>query len=251
MEKSSGIPNVSVITSTLNEKGNITRFINQLNDTIKNNNIKNINELIIVDDGSTDGTLQEIEQSMNAVNKFSIKLIKRNKKMGTVDAQITGSEIAKNNYLLIIDADLQHPLRYIPDFIKNINENTDLVIGSRYVKGSDIKLPMERLIISKIAHIMAYIMIKRSRRIKDPLSGYFLVKKEYISNLKKYPNSYKLLLYVLSEYKNMKIKEIPIHFAKRGAGNSKVVDNEFKTVISYSNELYIYWKISTLNGAKI
>jgi dolichol-phosphate mannosyltransferase len=245
MENSSKSYSVSIVTATLNESENISLFISGLNKIIEENSINNLMELVIVDDGSTDGTIEIIEKLKN-YSKIPIQLVKRNKRKGTVDAQISGSRIAKGDYVIIIDADLQHPLKYIPEFLKMLDYNPDIVIGSRYFKNHNNKMPFSRIAMSRTAQLMAYIMLKRSRRLKDPLSGYFMAKRPYIANLKKIKNSYKLLLYIIAEYSKLKAYQIPIAFDKRVYGKSKITERSIKTAISYTQEIFIYYNLSRM-----
>ena len=91
-------------------------------------------------------------------------------------------------------------------------------------------------------------------KIKDPLSGYFLCRREMLATLKPYRSMYKPLLYLLIfNNKNKNIKEIPIEMRSTPSGESKVVNNYPKTVAKFSREILIYyteynkakWKISS------
>ncbi len=242
---------ISIVTASLNERGNISKWLNGIINLINEKNLNQIDEIVIVDDGSNDGTLEIIENYKQRDLPVSINLIKREEKMGTVNAQITGAKYAKNPYLIILDCDLQHPVKYIYDFVNAFNYGYDIVIGSRYMEGGKTHWTYQRELISRTASIMAYMIFPSIRKIKDPLSGYFMVKKDMISGLYPYKFMYKPLLYTLIfNPKDRNYLEIPISMEDRKDGNSKIVYNYQETVVLYTKELLTYYKMSLRKSAK-
>ena len=235
--------NISIVTASLNEKDNIKIFLEKVMDLIRTKNISNIDEIVIVDDGSTDGTVSIIETFARDNNDIHITLLKRNKKMGTVDAQITGAKLAKNENILVMDCDLQHPIEYIAKFVEKFNYGYDIIIGSRYIPGSKNNWEPERKIISRTATMIAHIMFPFTYKIKDPLSGYFLCKRQMLSDLKPYRYMYKPLLYLLIfNSKNKNYIELPIEMRSRKSGESKIVNSYSRTVLMYSREILTYYR---------
>ena len=233
---------ISIVTGSLNEEGNIGRWLDSIDETIKNRNLNEIKEVVIVDDGSTDGTLNIIRDYQKRDMNFKIKLIERKAKMGTVNADIVGSRNASGDFIIIMDCDNQHPVEYLESLVKKYREGYDIVVGSRYIPGSVNNWKMERQAISRVATEMAHFFFPYSNRIRDILSGYFLAKKEFITTLEPYKNMYKLLLYISifnPKYKNY--AEVPVTMVDRVSGKSKVVTNYETTVINYSRELLRYW----------
>ena len=175
---------ISIVTASLNEGANIKRYLEQVMNLIRSKHIKSIDEIVIVDDGSTDNTISAIETFAKENTDIAISLVKRTKKMGTVDAQIAGANRAKNEYILVMDCDLQHPVEYIEKFVEKFNYGYDIIIGSRYIVGSKNSWEPEREVISRVATMIAHIMFPFTFKIKDPLAGYFLCKRSIIVNLK-------------------------------------------------------------------
>lgn len=234
---------ISIVTASLNEAGNIKKWLDQVYSTVELYDLKNIDEIVIVDDGSMDGTVEIIEEYMKFNRRIRITLVKRNKKMGTLDAQIAGSKIAKNPYIIVMDCDLQHPVEYIRNFAERLNQGYSLVIGSRYIVGARNSWEFKREVISRIATLMAHTVFPFTVSIRDPLSGYFMCRREMLAKLKPYRSMYKPLLYLLIfNNKNRNIREIPIEMRDRPSGESKIVNNYPKTVAMYSRELLIYYR---------
>ncbi len=243
LKKPENKENISIVTASLNEKSNIKIFLDQVMSLIRTKNIRNLDEIVIVDDGSTDGTVNIIETFAKENEDISIVLVKRNKKMGTVDAQITGAKQAKNEYILIMDCDLQHPIQYIENFVEKFNYGYDIIIGSRYIVGGKNNWEPERGIISRVATMIAHVMFPFTYKIKDPLSGYFLCRRHMLADLKPYRYMYKPLLYLLIfNNKDRNYIEIPIEMVSRKGGESKIVNSYSRTILMYSREILIYYR---------
>jgi hypothetical protein len=234
---------ISIVTASLNEASNIGLWLDQIFRIVELHSINSINEIVIVDDGSQDGTLEIIEEYRKSNTGISINLVKRNKKMGTLDAQIVGARVARNPYVIVMDCDLQHPVEYIEKFVEKFNYGYDIIIGSRYIVGGKNSWEPEREIISRVATMIAHIMFPFTYKIKDPLSGYFLCKRSILVNLKPYRYMYKLLLYVLVFNNiNKNYIELPIEMRSRNGGESKVVSSYSRTVLMYSREILTYYR---------
>ena len=124
-----------------------------------------------------------------------------------------------------MDCDLQHDHKKINIIINNIiNNNYDLVIGSRFIKnGQNILMNKKRIFESKLGIILCKFL--GVNNIKDPLSGFFIIKSELLINIKDKikTRGFKILLTILCLYKNkLKLKEIPIKFNKRMYEASKL-----------------------------
>ena len=130
------MPRVSVVIPTINEAGTIEELIEALQEHRETYDLK----IIIVDDGSTDGTIEAIQQ-LNQRHE-NITLIERGRKLGFGTAITDGLKTAltqnpKPDLIATMDADLSHDPHQLPQLIQQCTRDT-LVIGSRYTTGGEI-----------------------------------------------------------------------------------------------------------------
>lgn len=207
---------VSIVVPTFNERENINNLFTRIDSSMKN--IKY--EIIVVDDNSPDGTIDEVNKLSG---RYHAKLIVRKEEKGLASAVAEGFKYARGNILVVLDADLQHPPEKIPNMIDEINKGADIVVGSRYEDGKGFgDFNPIRKIISKGANFFARILFHRLSNIKDIQSGFFALKKEVIDGVKLDPIGYKILLEILIVGNYYDTKEIAFIFEKRKNGYSKL-----------------------------
>lgn len=225
---------ISIIIPTYNEKDNIKKLIKKIFNSLKKYNF----EIIFVDDNSTDGTTEIIEK-ISKKNR-NIKLIKRKRRMGINSAFICGYKKSVGKYVVLMDADLQHPPEKIPEMIEYLKNGYDLVISSRFLKNSKIiEYPLFRKLFSIIMCKIIKLLIRKIK-VNDPLSGFFAIRREKLEEIIdkiKFKRGFKILIEILINSKKIKIKEIPFVFRPRIYGKSKVnktiVLEFFKQIIYY------------------
>ena len=122
----------SIILPTLNESGHIKDLISEISNIFI---LHKLNfEIIIIDDNSTDGTIELIRNISKNNNKVSI-YVRENKKDSLVQSLIDGIKIAKYERIIWMDADFSHPPNYINEFIKlNNSGDYDALVFSRFLK---------------------------------------------------------------------------------------------------------------------
>lgn len=128
---------VSIIVPAHNEEQNIVLFISSFRsifDSLKN---KYSFEVLFVNDGSSDNTLKEIYKVIDNNNDLDIKLVDFSRNFGKEIALTAGLNICKGDAAIMIDADLQHPIDLIPEFISKWENDIDAVIGIRKTNKKD------------------------------------------------------------------------------------------------------------------
>lgn len=227
--------NLSVVIPTYNEKDNVQVIIKKIFSVLRKNKING--EIIIVDDNSPDGTGLIAEKLRKKYNRLSV--IHRKGKLGFSSAVLGGFKIAKGDILGVMDADMSHPPEAITSLYREITSGTDFVIGSRYVKGGRIKeWNLHRKIISRGATLLA----KMFTNIKDPMSGFFMIKRECVKNVSFNPKGFKICLELLLKAKYRSVSEIPITFTNRKKGKSKFSPREYYL---YLDNLFGYLKLKS------
>ena len=220
---------VSVIVPTLNEAGNIGRLLESLNDALKGYDY----EVVIVDDGSTDGTVDVAKGTAGRL-KIPLKVVERGRRLGLSSAVIDGFKASSGDILVVMDADLQHPPAIVPRLIDAVLNGSDLAIASRYVKGGGIERgwPLLRRVISQGAILLAHLLIPSSRPVKDPVSGFFALKRSVMCLDRAY-GDYKILLDILAVCRPGRVVEVPYVFKTREAGSSKL---GLRQIVNYLNQ---------------
>jgi dolichol-phosphate mannosyltransferase len=211
---------VSVIIPTYNEKDNILILLPRL---LQKNCVA---QIIIVDDGSKDGTIEVINDYMRKDSR--VLLIERGFKQGIGSAYKEGIKKATCDFIITMDADLSHDPSDIERFLKEI-EDADVVIGSRHVNGAQIiGWNVYRYLTHYIANLLAKILLNIN--CSDVTSGYRAYKRNIIKSVIKIVKSEKFnfqleTIFYINKL-NFKIKEVPIKFINRRKGKSKFNINE-------------------------
>jgi len=209
-------PELSLIVPTYNEADNIAALASRVHDALA---LHCRYELIVVDDDSPDGTA-DLARSLDS--KYPIKVIVRHKERGLATAVLEGFRHASGEILGVIDADLQHPPEMIPNLLPHVRNGADAVVASRYEPGGGTeKWTWQRQLVSKGARTLAHILLPSSKKSTDPLSGFFLFKRQAMDGIELRPIGYKILLEILVRGRVGKVASVPYTFTGREAGESK------------------------------
>jgi dolichol-phosphate mannosyltransferase len=177
-------------------------------------------EIIVVDDDSRDGT-EEVVRAIAAADA-RVRLVVRRGERGLSGAILHGWQQTDAGILGVMDADMQHPPELLPKLLEAMANGCDLAIGSRYAPGGCLNAWYPtRKAISAIAVWMTYPLQKDSLRVKDPMSGFLMVRRSCVEQVLFQSSGFKLLLEILARGRICSVREIPFEFGKRQAGRSK------------------------------
>ncbi|XP_058818900.1 dolichol-phosphate mannosyltransferase subunit 1 [Topomyia yanbarensis] len=230
----------SILLPTYNEKDNLPIIIWLIVKYMKEANIDY--EVIIIDDGSPDGTLDVAKQLQKIYGEDRILLRPRPSKLGLGTAYIHGIEHANGNFIIIMDADLSHHPKFIPQFIMLQQvTNFDIVTGTRYkgtggVYGWDFK----RKLISRGANFLSQVLLRPN--VSDLTGSFRLYKKDVLSELISRCTSkgyvFQMEMIVRARQLNYSVGEVPISFVDRVYGQSKLGGSE---IVQFAkNLLYLF-----------
>jgi dolichol-phosphate mannosyltransferase len=211
---------VSVVVPTWHEAGNVGRLIQRLDETLADVP----HEIVVVDDDSSDGTRQEArEASLHA------RVIHREHERGLSSAVVRGFEAAEGTYVCVMDADLQHPPEAVPNLLDAAQwGDHDLVVGSRFREDGDVVgFPDTRRVVSWSARRLTQAASPRVRDLEltDPVSGFFLVRRDKLTLERLQPRGYKILLEVLHHCPVDSVTEVGFTFRNRANGDSNLTAN--------------------------
>ncbi len=209
---------LALVIPTLCEAGNICRLLGMVRDALDPLAIQY--QILVVDDDSNDGTGELV--TAVAEEDPRVRLIVRKGERGLSGAVLDGWRYADAEVLGVMDADLQHPPELLPRLFAAIAEGRDLAIGSRYTPGGDLGgwNPFRRLL-SAAAVWATWPLQRRSVRVKDPMSGYFMVRRDCVEQIEFQRTGFKLLLEILVRARIRSVQEVPFVFGSRFRGASK------------------------------
>jgi dolichol-phosphate mannosyltransferase len=187
-------------------------------------------EVIVIDDGSLDGTREVVAAWETG---HPVTLLRRDGERGLATAVLAGATRSRSDVVVVMDADLSHPPDSIPDLaFPVLDGSSDMVIGSRYVSGgSTPDWPFSRRIVSRAAAGAARFLVSA----RDPLSGFFAIRRDLLLAHGKEARGWKIGLEVLRRGGGrLRFQEVPIVFRDRTAGRSKLRP---RVVVSYLRQL--------------
>jgi dolichol-phosphate mannosyltransferase len=183
-------------------------------------------EVLIIDDNSPDGTGAVADELAAADPR--VHVLHRAGKMGLGSAYVAGFRYAlERDYDAVfeMDADFSHNPDSLPEFLREL-ENADLVVGSRYLHGvTVVNWPLKRLVLSYGANV--YSRIITGIPIKDLTGGYKCFRRQVLealdlSRVKSDGYGFQIEINYKAWRKGFRIREIPILFVDRRAGESKM-----------------------------
>jgi dolichol-phosphate mannosyltransferase len=223
------VPSVSatIIVPTYNEAENLPPLCHRISAALPGA------EIVVVDDGSKDGTA---DVARRLAEKHPIRVIERVNERGLSTAVLRGMAEARTDLCVVMDADLSHPPEAIPWLVRAVQEGADVAVGSRYVPGGDIdQWPLFRRLASKAGTLLA----RPLTPVRDPMAGFFCLRKSLMDGVTLKPRGFKILLEILARTGTRRTFEVPIRFEDRSAGDSKFSGKERREFLKQVWTLYL------------
>lgn len=230
------VPQLSVIVPTYREAENLPILVPRIHQAAAAAGIDL--EVIVVDDNSRDGTDDVCDRLRQT---HPVRLIVRTDERGLSSAVITGIRAARGKIVVVMDADLSHPPEKIPELVAPLRDpDVDFVIGSRYASGASTADDWGafRRLNSNVATWLA----RPFTSVKDPMAGFFAVRRSLVDAAIEIldPIGYKIGLELIVKCDCRNIVEVPIVFADRLKGESKLTFREQINYLRHLKRLFDY-----------
>jgi dolichol-phosphate mannosyltransferase len=214
-----GLPELSVVVPTFNERDNVTVLYRRLAATLTDVSW----EVVFVDDNSPDGTWEVVRDLARKDSR--VRCIRRIGRRGLSGACIEGILASSGPYAAVIDADLQHDETQLPKMVALLRSGeAELVVGSRYIEGGSAdSFNKQRAGASQLATEVARRVLKVE--VADPMSGFFMIRRDRFEQLapELSTQGFKILLDVIATAQGkLRTIEIPYTFGSRQHGESKL-----------------------------
>ena len=223
----------SIILPTYNERENLPLIVYLLNKTFTETKVKH--EVVVVDDSSPDNTLEAAESLRDIYGSSQVTIVSRKGQLGLGSAYFAGLKVAKGDRIILMDADLSHHPKFIPQMISVMDHGDrsgrpfDIVSGTRYCRGGGVAgWDFKRKLTSCGANFLARYLLNPGA--SDLTGSFRLYEREAIERIlpkvKSKGYAFQMEILVHARKQGMTIGEVPITFVDRIYGESKLGANE-------------------------
>ncbi|MFZ1866139.1 MAG: polyprenol monophosphomannose synthase [Polyangiales bacterium] len=194
-------------------------------------------EILFVDDDSQDGSEEICAELAKA---HPVRILVRKGQRGLATAVLHGIEASSGRVIVVMDGDLSHPPSAIPTMVDRLAcGQSDFVLGSRYVEGGSIHQDWSPL--RKVNSRVASLLARPLCPLKDPMSGFFALRRADMPDPHRLsPVGYKIALEIFVRGDFRKPSEVPIRFAERLFGQSKLSFKQQLNFIRHLARLYAH-----------
>lgn len=232
---------VAIVVPTYNERDRLADLVAAVFAVFRTHNIDG--ELVVVDDNSPDGT-GALATELAA--RYRVRVVHRAGKLGLGTAVIEGFAAASAPVVGVMDGDLSHPPDLLPMMLSLLHRTgADMIVASRYIAGGGtVGWPVVRLVLSRLACALA----RPVTRVVDATSGFFLVRRDAVSNVAIAAGGFKICLELLVRGRVRLVAEVPYVFTGRTAGESKMNVAE---ALGYLRQLRHLWMYARRHAAPL
>jgi len=193
-------------------------------------------EVIIVDDGN--------DRTVDIARSLNTKVISGQRK-GLAQAVIDGINNSNGEYIIVMDADLQHPPELLPKVIESLKIH-DLVVMTKHSKGASANLSLWRKLQSNLGCFAAKMLVP----ISDPMAGFFGIRRKCLNGIELEAIGFKIGLEIFCKANWTSHTEIPIEFKSRIYGESKGTAHSLHKHLWHLYKSSLHYKISLPEGSE-
>jgi dolichol-phosphate mannosyltransferase len=233
-------PFYSVLLPTYNERENLPYVVYLIAEAFTNSGLGCAYEIVIVDDASPDGTGTVAVALRDLYGRERIVLAPRPARLGLGSAYRHGAASASGTFILLMDADLSHHPKFIPQFVDaQRRTGADVVTGTRYVPGGGVHgWDLRRKLVSRVANYLAAVLLRP--RVSDLTGSFRLYRREAFDRIMDQVVStgyvFQMEIIVRARKMGLEIAEVPITFVDRLFGESKLGSME---IVHYLHGLWM------------
>lgn len=226
---------ISIVVPTYKEAENLPHVTKAVSDAFSGRDQSY--EILFVDDDSQDGS----EDICTELAKTEpVRMIVRKGERGLAAAVIHGIQESVGDIVVVMDADLSHPASAIPEMVERLESGrSDFVLGSRRVEGGTIHDDWS--FFRRLNSIISSLLARPLCHLRDPMSGFFAIHRSDMPDRSLLsPIGYKIALEIFVKGNFQHASEVPIHFADRQYGESKLSLKEQWNFLRHLARLYGY-----------
>ncbi len=229
---------LSIIAPTYNEAEGITAFLEQTQQVLET--LNKPYEILVIDDGSTDMTVNTIKSYMKSHENIRLIVFSRN--YGHEIALTAGLEYAQGEYVVQMDSDLQHPPEYIPELLNKIQQGYDVVYAARESRAEESWLKRTT---AKLFYAIARQMTGFS--VPDNATNFRIMSQQVVRSFRELKENNRHML-MLFAYIGFKTTSIPVQIQERAAGKTKynyrkLINLAIDSIVSFSHRPLRYMSI--------
>jgi dolichol-phosphate mannosyltransferase len=212
---------LTILVPTRNEASNVEPLLARIERAVQGLDA----EVLFVDD-SDDDTGSRIAE-LGGSSRLPVRLHARppgERPGGLGGAVVAGLELARGQWVCVMDGDLQHPPELITELLARMESTgADIVVASRLASGGSVGAlsPVRSLASRTFAVLTRTLFLDRLAGVSDPMTGYFLIRRDAVDRQSLQPDGFKILLEILVRTPDLRVEEVPFHFGARHAEQSK------------------------------
>jgi cellulose synthase/poly-beta-1,6-N-acetylglucosamine synthase-like glycosyltransferase/putative flippase GtrA len=219
----------SIVVPCRHEEGNVGPLLARLTRALDGRRY----EVLFVDDSDNSATVDAIATAADRLRGTNLEVVVYHRTGsqrwgGLAGAVIDGMRRGTADRVVVMDSDLQHPPELVPAILAKLangpKDGADLVMASRYAKGGDpggLAGPLRRLVSTGSTLMAKAAFPLRLRRVTDPMTGFFGLRRDAVDVHKLHSRGFKILLEILARYPRLRRAELPLIFDRRLSGESK------------------------------
>ena len=231
----------SIILPTYNERENLPIIFYLIDKYLTEASLNY--EVVIVDDSSPDGTLAVAEAIKKSFGDCKVLIVSRKGKLGLGTAYSAGLKVARGERVILMDADLSHHPKFIPEMVKKMDsEGVEIVSGTRYIRGGGVYgWDSFRKLTSRTANFLADFLL--NPQVSDLTGSFRLYQrdalKEILPKITCTGYAFQMEIIVRARKAKMSIAEVPITFVDRIYGESKLGAKEIVLYLKGLLQLFL------------